>query len=115
MHGGTAMTIAISVKVHNGLVLAADSASAISATGPGAPPGVLNVYNNANKITNLCKERPIGATTWGASSIGKASMSTLFKDLRRRLMDCDPSHAEWKLTESNCTIEHIAQQTRLSS
>ena len=42
-------------------------------------------------------------------------MSTLFKDSRRRFMDCDPSHAEWKLTDSNCTIEHIAQQTRLLS
>ena len=52
------MTIAISVKVHDGLVLATDSASAISATGPGAPPGVLNVYNNANKYHKLMQGAP---------------------------------------------------------
>ena len=59
------MTIALSIKVHDGLVLAADSASTILVAQPGGPPMVMNVYNNANKIATLCKGQPIGAVVWG--------------------------------------------------
>ncbi len=44
------MTIAITLKVNDGLVLAADSASTIVATDELGNAGVINVYNNANKI-----------------------------------------------------------------
>lgn len=47
-----AVTIAVSLKVNDGLVLATDSASTMSSSG-----GVENVYNNANKVYNLRKER----------------------------------------------------------
>lgn len=39
------MTIALSLKVHDGLVLAADSASTIIGAMPGGAPAVINVYN----------------------------------------------------------------------
>src|SRR3954469_16263765 len=68
------MTIAISLKVNDGLVLAADSASTLLVQGPGGAIGVANVYNNANKIFNLKKNIPVGAVTWGLGSIGNASM-----------------------------------------
>lgn len=106
------MTIALSIKVHDGLVLAADSASTIIAPQPGAPPGVINVYNNANKIANLCKGRPIGAVVWGAGSIGNISLSTLLKDLRKRFMGKDAAHHDWTLDGENFTVEHVAQRLR---
>jgi hypothetical protein len=106
-----AMTIALSIQVHDGLVLAADSASTIIAAPPGGAPAVMNIYNNANKISNLCKGRPVGSVLWGAGSIGAASLSTLLKDLRRRFMGDDPAHADWALP-ADCTVEFVAQRVR---
>jgi hypothetical protein len=55
------MTIAVALKVQDGIVLAADSASTLFGEGVGgAGPGVVNVYNNADKIVNLGKGLPIG-------------------------------------------------------
>jgi len=47
--------------------------------------GVLNVYENANKIFNLYKGAPLGCITFGSGSIGNASIATLMKDLREEL------------------------------
>lgn len=107
------MTIAISLKVNDGLVLAADSASTLIEHSPeGAPPTVVNVYNHANKIANLKKGLPIGAVTWGAGSIGEASISTLLKDLRRRFSGEDPDHKDWELLKESYTIEDVAVRLR---
>src|SRR5258706_2681255 len=86
------MSIAVLIGVHDGLVLAADSASTLSMP---APPGaivpggnmVANVYDNANKIFNLVKGQPIGCITFGTGNIGNASIGTLIKDLRKKLTD----------------------------
>lgn len=103
------MTIAVTVKVHDGLVLAADSASTVI-----GPDGVtvITVYNHANKLFNLYKGLPIAGMTWGAGSIGKASISTLAKDLRRRLMGADPAHSDWKLDPENYSMESVAKRAR---
>jgi len=84
------MTIAISVKVHDGVVLAADSASTLFSEN-GA---VSHVYNNASKVFNLykCNDKkpnglPIGIMTYGLGGIGNSSISTLIKDFRNSLMD----------------------------
>lgn len=82
------MSIGIFVNVHDGIVLAADSASTLTVIAPSQPgPVALNVYNNANKIANLYKGEPIGCVAYGAGSIGSASISTLLKDFRRGLAD----------------------------
>lgn len=83
------MSIGIIIQVHDGIVLAADSASTLMLTtapavGTGQPV-TLNVYNNANKIVNLFKGEPIGCVAYGAGSIGSASISTLLKDFRAKL------------------------------
>ncbi|MDD2716782.1 MAG: hypothetical protein PHW04_12890 [Candidatus Wallbacteria bacterium] len=91
------MTIAISVKVNDGLVLATDSASTLVAQEADGKQGVVNVYNNANKLFNLKKGHPIGIITWGAGSMGLSSISTIIKDYRKTL----------ELKE-NYTIEEIA-------
>jgi hypothetical protein len=84
------MSIAIIIGVHDGVVLAADSATTLTVSGipqPGVQPltGVVNVYDNANKIFNLYKGCPIGCITFGSGSIGNASIATLIKDLRSKL------------------------------
>lgn len=94
------MTIAISLKVNDGVVLAADSAaSIISQPNGGVPAGVINVYQNAEKVFNLCKGKPIGSITWGSGSIGKASISTLMKDFR--------SDEKNKLNNGGLKIEEV--------
>lgn len=83
------MSIAVLIAVHDGVVLAADSASTLTITGPPGttPAGMVaaNVYDNANKIFNLVKGLPIGCITFGSGNIGNASIGTLIKDLRKKL------------------------------
>lgn len=80
------MSIAVLINIHDGIVLAADSASTLTVMVPNQPvPAVLNVYNNANKIANLLKGERIGCVAFGSGSIGSASISTLLKDFRSRL------------------------------
>lgn len=79
------MTIAISLKVNDGVVLAADSASSILARTEQGDLALINIYDNANKIFNPYKGLPIGITSWGSGSIGQSSISTLVKDFRRKI------------------------------
>lgn len=77
------MTIALIVKVNDGVVLAADSATTMMSSVPDGASQVLNIYNNANKLFNLHKGLPIGAMTWGLGNIGPYSIASLAKDIRR--------------------------------
>src|SRR5262245_40602412 len=90
------MTIAVSVKVNDGIVLAADSAATLMGNDGSGNMTILNVYNNANKIFNLRKGLPVGAMTWGQGAIGNASISALVKDLRARFHG-DKGDAKWKI------------------
>ena len=102
------MTIALLIKVHDGVVLAADSATTFTAAQPDGSTTIMNIYNNANKVFNLHKNLPIGAMTWGLGNIGPASISTLSKDLRAKF------HAEshpWALDPNEYDIEDVASQT----
>jgi|Deesub1362A_J573_1020465.scaffolds.fasta_scaffold00354_19 hypothetical protein len=97
------MTIAICIRVDDGVVLASDSASTIH-----GETGVYNVYNYANKIFNLYKGLPVGAVTWGLGNIGRSSIYTLIKDLRNRLMGED---MDWMIDRENYTIEDFVDKT----
>jgi hypothetical protein len=97
------MTIIVSVKINDGIVMAADSAGTM---------GSGQVYTHANKITNLCEELPVGAMSTGAGGIGNESVETLLKDLRRRFAGQDPAHADWCLDPIDYTIEQVAQRLR---
>jgi hypothetical protein len=108
------LTIAISIKINDGVVLASDSASTVIGMGPDRALGVVNVYNNANKVFNLRKGLPIGAITWGAGSIGQASISTIMKDLRQALSGKDEKRKDWAIvTESSPDYTIEAVSTRL--
>jgi hypothetical protein len=106
---GGFVTIAISVQVHDGVVLASDSASTLTDARPG-PDNIVNVYNNANKIFNLRKGLPIGGMTYGAGSIGASSISTLVKDIRQ--LFTDDTSSQWKIDEANYTVEGVAKKTQ---
>ncbi len=84
------MTIAISLKVDDGIVLASDSASTLGMPLPGGGLAVSQVYNNATKIFKLHKMLPLGAVTWGLGSIGRSSLKLLAKDFRSELMTGQP-------------------------
>lgn len=91
------MTIAINAKIHEGVVLASDSATTLI----NQHGGVVNVYEHANKIFNLYKGLPIGAITYGLGNIGHASIATLAKDFR-----CD---LENKIDPENYELKDIAE------
>jgi hypothetical protein len=98
------MTVAIMVKVFDGVVLAADSATTL-----GLANGSAQVWNNANKIFHLHRTKPIGAMTWGIGNVGDASIATLAKDLRRRFMGGDPNFDTWELP-ADYTMEWVTER-----
>ncbi len=97
------MTIIVSVKINDGVVMAADSAGTM---------GSGQIYAHANKITNLCEGLPIGAMSTGAGGIGNESVETLLKDLRRRFAGRDPMHGDWRLDPERYTMEQVAERLR---
>jgi hypothetical protein len=97
------VTVIVSVKINDGIVMASDSAGSM---------GSGQIYAHANKITNLCQGLPVGAMSTGSGGIGNESVETLLKDLRRRLSGLDPDHAEWRLDPERYTIGQVAERLR---
>lgn len=78
------MTIAIAMKINNGIILATDSSSTILGKNENGDDEVHHTYYTADKIFNLKKGSPIGAISWGDGSINNDSISTLAKDFRKK-------------------------------
>jgi 20S proteasome alpha/beta subunit len=97
------MTVLVSVKINDGVVMAADSASSFAS-------GL--IYHHAQKIVNLTKGLPIGAMVTGAGGIGNESIDTLLKDLRRRFSGRDPAYSSWKLDPATYTVEQVSIRVR---
>ena len=89
------MTVLVSVKINDGIVMAADSASSFAS-------GI--VYQNADKIVNLRDGLPIGAMATGAGGIGNELIDTLMKDLRRRFSGEDIARPDWALDPATYTL-----------
>lgn len=106
------MTIAIALQVHDGVVLASDSAATLTDPTKTGPESVLNVYNNANKIFNFRKGFPIGGVIYGMGSIGASSIATLAKDLRQRFSGQDKKHLNWELDPEKFTVEEVITRAR---
>ena len=99
------MTIAIALKVGDGVVLGADSASTMM-----APGGIANVYFNAEKIFNLVKGLPIGVVIAGLGGLSGRSITSLSRDLRERIRGrADP---DFILDPTTYTIENAAIMLR---
>lgn len=103
------MTICVAVKVHDCLVFAADSATSLIGIGPDAQPTIVNVYAHGNKVFNLVKGQPIVAMTCGAGNIGRSSISSLAKELRRRLSE---TPEQGGLDPASYSIEEVADRAR---
>lgn len=95
------MSIIVSVKINDGIVLAADSATTFA---------IGQAYEHAEKIVNLVKGLPLGVMTCGSGGIGNASIVTLLKDLRSRLSGKDNTRIEWKLDPDNYTMEEVTRR-----
>jgi hypothetical protein len=100
------MTIVIALKVGDGVVLGADSASTIVDQGG----GYQNSYFNAEKLFNLVKGLPIGVLTYGLGGLAGRSVSSLAKDLRDRLSD--PTQASWHLDPQTYTLGTVADRLK---
>ena len=97
------MTVLVSVKINDGVVMAADSASSFES-------GM--VYQNADKIVNLMEGLPIGAMATGGGGIGNELIDTLMKDLRRRFSGADAKHPDWALDPATYTLRDVAIRLR---
>src|SRR5215813_12025297 len=98
------MSIIVSVKINDGIVLASDSATTFY-TADGEPG---QIYQHANKIVNLVKGLPVGVMTCGAGGIGNASIDTLLKDLRLILSSEGDKHIDPK----SYTMEKLASEVQ---
>lgn len=82
------MTICVSVKVSEGLVLAADSIAAVQGNlrRPDGveTEGILKTYDHARKVSHI-KDYPIGTLSWGISLIGSRSVESLIKEFEYNL------------------------------
>jgi hypothetical protein len=102
------MTVVVAVKVFDGFVIAADSATTMTIIPSHIPAFSTQVYNHADKVFQLHRDLPIGLATWGGAHIGTGSISALTKDLRLRLMGLDLDYPTWKLDERRYTIKEVA-------
>jgi hypothetical protein len=100
------MTICVAIRVNDGIVFAADSASSLTQGGSGS---VLNVYRHGNKVFNLFKGLPLAGMTCGIGNFGPASIASLAKDLRYRM-----THGghEWRLNAESYTLEEVVTRSR---
>jgi hypothetical protein len=97
------MTVLVSIKINDGVVMAADSASSFA-------NGM--VYRHADKIVNLRQGLPIGVMVTGAGGIGNESIDTLLKDLRRRFNGEDKARRDWALDPARYTLAEVANRLR---
>lgn len=76
------MTICVSVRIPEGLVLAADSMVSLQgtvSTPQGPQTGIFQTFEFANKVTQI-KDYPIGAMIWGIASMNDRSIQSLIME-----------------------------------
>jgi hypothetical protein len=103
------VTVGVAVKVFDGIVLAADSATTLDLFDEKGNVTDHQVYNNANKIFHLHRNLPVAAMTYGLGQLGGASISSIAKDLRQRFMGLDNDRLDWQLTEGY-TLEQVTDR-----
>jgi hypothetical protein len=98
------MTICVSVKIAEGLVLAADSAVMVLGkinTPQGEGEGLIQSFQFANKVTHF-KNYPIGIMNWGSGSIGDRSIQSLIMEFEYAYPD--------KAENESYTVAEIADK-----
>lgn len=99
------MTVVIALKVGDGLVLSADSASTMS----DRHGNYMNTYFNAEKLFHLSCGIPVGLLTFGLGGIQGRSISAHVKDLRARIRTQGDS---FYVNPSTSTIGEVARRVR---
>ncbi len=97
------MTVLVSVKINDGVVMATDSASSFA-------NGM--IYNSLRKIVHLREDLPVAVMITGAGGIGNESVATLLKDLGQRFTGIVPERHDWKIDANDYDIERIAVRLR---
>lgn len=100
------MSIAVAVKVNDGLVLAADSTVVISGGAPGGPPTILKTYDHGRKLADI-KDYPIGTLTWGVSTLGSRTIESLISEYEFSLPSAQDPQAQ------GFQVRTIAENLRL--
>lgn len=95
------MTIVVALKVGDGLVLGADSASTLFTAN-----GYHNSYFNTEKLMHV-RGFPVGALTFGLGSLKNRSVSSLANDFKLRLSGDDP---DWRIDNESFTVEQIVER-----
>jgi hypothetical protein len=104
------MTIAICLKVGDGVVLGTDSATSLI----GENNEYYNIYLSGEKTINVVKGLPIGLMTYGLGALMGLSIGSLARDLRNRLTVPDPIlYPDWALDVDNYTMEEVADRVKL--
>jgi hypothetical protein len=81
------VTIAAAYLVTEGVVLGADSSTAVSVRTPNGGGGVLQVLNHAQKVFEVGENSRLGVCTWGAGSIGDVSHRTIIARLANEIKE----------------------------
>jgi hypothetical protein len=105
------MTIVVAISVADGLVLASDSATTQQIGSSAGFVDTINIWNSANKIFNLRKSWPVGATTWGRADFLDRSVASHAKDFRELLTE--GSAAVGPLDPLTYTIKEVADRAQI--
>lgn len=100
------MTICIGVKVNDGIVFVADSASSLAQPDSNGQQQISRVYNHGNKVFNLYRGLPIASMTCGLGAFGGESISTIAKGIRLAMM------SDGGIDPSDYTIEQVTNFAR---
>lgn len=73
------MSIVVAVRVGEGLVIAADSASTLMGQTSDGQVGVVKVFNHAAKVIQL-RDYPMAVASWGAGNLGARTISSLVEE-----------------------------------
>jgi len=103
------VTVCVGVRVYDGLVFAADSASSIVTTDANGNSIVSNLYRNGNKLFNLVRKRPLVSMTCGMGNFGHAPIAALSKDLRHLL---STAANPYSINLDAYTVEEVAQKAK---
>lgn len=72
------MTVALAIRVSEGVVLAADTqVSLISRLARSSPAHLVQIYTGGSKVLRLRDHPPLGALTWGAAAIAGQTLRSI--------------------------------------
>lgn len=93
------MTVCVSVKVSEGLVLAADSTAAIVGSldrSGQSESGILKTYDHVRKLSHI-KDYPIGTLSWGTALVGARSVESIIKEYEYTLRSLEEEEERIKI------------------